>query len=1038
MFSGFGKYKKYIDELTAILDASSEIIFLCNNFDITRIQDLFINIIENYNYYEQGKNETSKTELLGDEISGSAEYIKMKEYIDKNFENIKDKCDCFTIKLDGFRRQYLPDNAETEDSDDALIRDNFKSQYKTIRINLEDIERELNKIKKITENDIKAIKDDDIQFNIFPITKSNMMYLSGFYSSFKMIFKNLQIINSNENEITEEELEEINNDLKKLYINLIKNFNVNTINAQELVLKDIIAGLNNEGTSLKNKYDSYIKKGGDVKGEVDEGEEGKGKGKGEVEGEGKVEGKGKGKGKGEVEGNGKGKGKDEGEGEDEGEDAVDGEGRKDGKVKGDREGKGEGEGEGEGNGENVKNLEEEAERKKKEAEEAKKKAAAAAEEERKKEEAKEKEKKDEEEAAKKKAEEETWVLNFEYNNNSCYVNSALQMLIDNDELCVEIVKAANDKNVEKIFNKDPLPEEEKISDEYLLYLLYKIIIYHRKERHHIGDPKKPSYNEYIYPLREYLLSKTKDETNDKYDYDFRDAADLFKFLMIILNNLNIQTNNYRIVLPLEETETSLENLIKKNINELENIPNDNNYSLNIDIVKPITLPHNFNLFGIQYKLKGFIHFIEGGHFVYYKLLNSENKEWILLDDYDARNVNGEHISPILDSNNQKIVYDDNDAVQSKVLGKNGEKIEETDLPKDGKVFIYYKKDVNVLNESPKEDDPDLQAGIAASLADQKPVKNIVGNYTFEKKPPVNNGNRGLTHIYEDKNFKYNEVNKEDTVKLMASLNAGHENLRIGGGTINKRFNEIIRENNPQQISEKDLQNLSVKMHISCYMNCYKIQGFNSVPNVDDNNSTEIKRILALVNAKVAENKEGQLYPFDKLEDLFPNTIIEKMFLYIPPLKNRIDNKFKFNDTNLIPGDIFIDILRYNANKNVANKAMIYCVGPQANNTTNDKLFIEAINNIGKNIASAIKEYNKDKDSNSQRIDYVRICLISGGSYKPDGIHTRAIAKALIEGIIEINEDTNIIYNFAYVEETGNSIGSYKLAFDELNKKAPPP
>ena len=67
-----GKYKKYIDELTAILDASSEIIFLCNNFDITRIQDLFINIIENYNYYEQGKNETSKTELLGDEISGSA------------------------------------------------------------------------------------------------------------------------------------------------------------------------------------------------------------------------------------------------------------------------------------------------------------------------------------------------------------------------------------------------------------------------------------------------------------------------------------------------------------------------------------------------------------------------------------------------------------------------------------------------------------------------------------------------------------------------------------------------------------------------------------------------------------------------------------------------------------------------------------------------------------------------------------------------------------------------------------------------------
>ena len=68
---GIGKYKIYIDELTAIFDASNEIKYLCNNFDITRIHNLFINIIETYNYYEDGKNKISITDLLSEEISDS-------------------------------------------------------------------------------------------------------------------------------------------------------------------------------------------------------------------------------------------------------------------------------------------------------------------------------------------------------------------------------------------------------------------------------------------------------------------------------------------------------------------------------------------------------------------------------------------------------------------------------------------------------------------------------------------------------------------------------------------------------------------------------------------------------------------------------------------------------------------------------------------------------------------------------------------------------------------------------------------------------
>jgi endonuclease/exonuclease/phosphatase family metal-dependent hydrolase len=325
----------------------------------------------------------------------------------------------------------------------------------------------------------------------------------------------------------------------------------------------------------------------------------------------------------------------------------------------------------------------------------------------------------------------------------------------------------------------------------------------------------------------------------------------------------------------------------------------------------------------------------------------------------------------------------------------------------------------------------------------KPVKKFVKNYTFEKQADINNGNKGFTHIYEDKTIKYNEQNKKVTVKLMASLNAGHDNLRIGGGTINGHFNKIIREaitdtSVKKTYTEKYLQDISVQMHISCYMNYYQIEGYKKVPNVnDDESNIEIQRILDLVNTQAKNKSEEKLYPFDQLQQLFPNSIIEKMFLYIPPIVNRIESSLQFKPSNLIPGDIFIDILKYPAKGNNANRAMIYCVGPHKNpsGTKNiePKLFLDAIKKIGKNIVNAIKLYNNDNVAD--KIDYVRICLISGQQYKPDNVTTLQIAKALMEGITEINEinkDSETIYNFAYVHEQKSNDGSFKMAFDELN------
>ena len=80
---GLGKYKDYTDDLTTLFDAYGEVIYLCNNFDITRIYSLFINIIQNYDYNIDGIGGITITEGkdlndLSKKISDTDEYKEMK------------------------------------------------------------------------------------------------------------------------------------------------------------------------------------------------------------------------------------------------------------------------------------------------------------------------------------------------------------------------------------------------------------------------------------------------------------------------------------------------------------------------------------------------------------------------------------------------------------------------------------------------------------------------------------------------------------------------------------------------------------------------------------------------------------------------------------------------------------------------------------------------------------------------------------------------------------------------------------------------
>ena len=281
-------------------------------------------------------------------------------------------------------------------------------------------------------------------------------------------------------------------------------------------------------------------------------------------------------------------------------------------------------------------------------------------------------------------------------------------------------------------------------------------------------------------------------------------------------------------------------------------------------------------------------------------------------------------------------------------------------------------------------------------------------YTFEEKKEY------FTPVYEQSRYIYQNT-EDNPATFMASLNAGDEQLYVGGGAINKSFNIAIRTDT----CETELYELSTTMHLSCYMDCYNVEEEEDL--IPDTYS--ITKYLNIVNNEYLISKAGTLHHFDafkkggKFEN---NPYFKDMYLYIS--ESRICD---FLNNSLYPGDIFIDILKNNPYYNGANKAMIYCVGPKGERSTSDN-FKNAVYIVGKNIANAIFYYNNKIDT--EKIDYVRICLISGGSFKHENVSHIEVAECLIKGIHEANVNKqvkNVVYNFAYDND------AFKLAFDNL-------
>ncbi|CAD7940241.1 unnamed protein product [Amoebophrya sp. A120] len=117
--------------------------------------------------------------------------------------------------------------------------------------------------------------------------------------------------------------------------------------------------------------------------------------------------------------------------------------------------------------------------------------------------------------------------------------------------------------------------------------------------------------------------------------------------------------------------------------------------------------------------------------------------------------------------------------------------------------------------------------------------------------------------------------------------------------------------------------------------------------------------------------------------------------------------------------------------NAKNAAMVYVVGPRGSECGSGEDFLEKLRNCGKNVVVSVNQYNlkhaKKYTEELPRIDRVRVCLVSGGIYKHPDVDKNDIARALMEGLY-LNPSAQVehspVFEFAYDED------AFKLAYEK--------
>ena len=191
-------YKNEIKELNKILDM---ILYLCNNVDYNRIKNLYINIIENYDYNDDEYSNFDNFDQINTNAKDSEKYIEENKLeIEKQIENFRTNYTIF--------KNYNKNNKITD----------YNDQNNNLINKLDNIISKLNILDDIDDKDDK----DDIIFNIRLINNKSFLY--DYYKQLKSgLLKNLHRIEDNESSTENEEneenkvLKEINEKLTHIY-----------------------------------------------------------------------------------------------------------------------------------------------------------------------------------------------------------------------------------------------------------------------------------------------------------------------------------------------------------------------------------------------------------------------------------------------------------------------------------------------------------------------------------------------------------------------------------------------------------------------------------------------------------------------------------------------------------------------------------------------------------------------------------------------------------------------------------------------------
>ncbi|SBS96091.1 DNA/RNA-binding protein Alba 4, putative (ALBA4) [Plasmodium ovale curtisi] len=244
--------------------------------------------------------------------------------------------------------------------------------------------------------------------------------------------------------------------------------------------------------------------------------------------------------------------------------------------------------------------------------------------------------------------------------------------------------------------------------------------------------------------------------------------------------------------------------------------------------------------------------------------------------------------------------------------------------------------------------------------------------------------------FHEKTEDFTPIYDESPNEYMCAVNAGDNNLYVGGEGINGAFAELLSSHGQE---------------VDRYESLFK----------------------ELLNKAVKENSEK---PEEEVKSVLYDNV-DKKYGDVKLALCRIRNSLK-KGNDYTTGSVFIVTFKKNyPHKKEKNMGMVYVVGPKGKNFNTVEDFLEAVHDTAENLMTALCDYNglvKREEIKHVRMNTCRICLFSGSLYKHPNASKLDVAKSILNGLavgyrhgpsprLNFTYDENV-FKDAWVETTG--------------------